>query len=144
MVVLASLGYAIGGLYLKHRLGDVTPIGVVTGVMIASAAMLSPIALLTAPETMPDLAPIASMLALGLLGTGLAFVIFYSLIAAVGPARTLLVTYIAPGFAVIYGVLLLDEQVTVATLTGLALIIAGSWLAAEGRPRPTEPAPVET
>jgi len=70
---------------------------------------------------------------LGVLGTGIAFVIFYGLIASIGPARAFLVTYIAPGFAVVYGAVLLSEEVTVATLAGLALILGGSWLAAEGR-----------
>lgn len=91
--------------------------------------------------------------------TGVAFVIFYGLIASIGPARAFLVTYIAPGFAVVYGALLLSERVGVATLIGLALILSGSWLAAEGRlpgrPRPgveegppsmpvADPAPGET
>ena len=56
-----------------------------------------------------------------------------SLIARVGPAKTLLVSYIAPGFAVIYGGVLLDERITAATIGGLILILFGSWLAAEGR-----------
>ncbi len=79
-----------------------------------------------------------------MLGTGIAFAIFYDLIARVGPARTLVVTYLAPGFAVVYGATLLDETITVATIVGLALILAGSWLAAEGRlpgRRPAPPAP---
>ena len=56
-----------------------------------------------------------------------------SLIATVGPARAFIVTYLAPGFAVVYGAVLLDEQITAATLAGLALILVGSYLAAEGR-----------
>ena len=48
---------------------------------------------------------------LGVVGTGLAFAIFYELIATVGPARTFIVTYLAPAFAVAYGVTLLDETV---------------------------------
>ena len=67
-----------------------------------------------------------------MLGTGVAFVILYRLIDTVGPARTWIVTYLAPGFAVAYGALLLDEPITAATVAGLALIVAGSWLAAEG------------
>jgi drug/metabolite transporter (DMT)-like permease len=67
------------------------------------------------------------------LGTGVSFVLFYSLIATVGPAKASLVAYIAPGFAVIYGVVLLDESFTAATAAGLLLIVSGSWLAAEGR-----------
>ena len=48
-------------------------------------------------------------------------------------AKTWVLTYLAPGFAVVYGATLLGETITVATLAGLALILAGSWLAAEGR-----------
>jgi drug/metabolite transporter (DMT)-like permease len=133
MVVLAALGYAIGGLLVKHRLAGTAPVGVSGMVMLASALILLPVALATAPDSMPDLGPIAAVTALGVLGTGVAFVIFYRLIATVGPARTLIVSYIAPGFAIVYGALLLSEEITVATIAGLALILAGSWLSAEGR-----------
>ena len=60
----------------------------------------------------PGLGPVAAVVALGVLGTGVAFAIFYDLIATVGPARTWIVTYLAPGFAVVYGALLLDETIT--------------------------------
>jgi drug/metabolite transporter (DMT)-like permease len=80
--------------------------------------------------------------ALGLVGTGLAFWIFYTLIAREGPAKATLVAYVAPGFAVVYGVTLLGESFTLFTLAGLLLIVGGSWLAAEGRlsRRGSEPA----
>jgi drug/metabolite transporter (DMT)-like permease len=132
-VVLASLGYAVGGFLVKHRLAGMAPVGMSAAVMAASAIVLLLPALLTAPEAPPGLGPAAAVAVLGVLGTGIAFVIFYGLIASIGPARTFLVTYIAPGFAVVYGALLLSERVTVATLAGLALILSGSWLAAEGR-----------
>lgn len=132
-VVLASLGYAIGGFLVKHRLAGMAPLGMSASVMTASAVLLLPPALLTAPGAVPGLGPAVAVAALGVLGTGVAFVIFYGLIASVGPARAFLVTYIAPGFAVVYGATLLSEEVTVATLAGLALILTGSWLAAEGR-----------
>jgi drug/metabolite transporter (DMT)-like permease len=132
-VVLASLGYAIGGFLVKHRLAGVAPLGMSAAVMVVSTIILLPPALLTAPDAAPGLGPAAAVAALGVLGTGIAFVIFYGLISSVGPARAFLVTYIAPGFAVVYGALLLSEEVTVATLAGLGLILSGSWLAAEGR-----------
>jgi drug/metabolite transporter (DMT)-like permease len=132
-VVLASLGYAIGGFLVKHRLSGMAPLGMSAAVMVASAIFLLPPALLTAPTAAPGLGPAAAVFVLGVLGTGIAFVIFYELIGSVGPARAFLVTYIAPGFAVVYGAVLLSEQVTVATVAGLALILSGSWLAAEGR-----------
>jgi drug/metabolite transporter (DMT)-like permease len=142
-VVLASLGYAIGGFLVKHRLTGVAPLGMSAAVMVASTIFLLPPALLTAPESAPGLGPAAAVAVLGVLGTGIAFVIFYGLIASVGPARAFLVTYIAPGFAVAYGALLLSEEVTVATMSGLTLILSGSWLAAEGRLPGRRPVEVE-
>jgi drug/metabolite transporter (DMT)-like permease len=102
-------------------------------VMTASTLLLAPLAIATAPSGFPDLGPLAAVAALGAFGTGLAFVIFYGLIARVGPAKAFLVAYLAPGFAVVYGAALLDETITAATVAGLLLILAGSWLAAEGR-----------
>ena len=95
--------------------------------------LLLPAALIGFPTETPGLGPVAAVVVLGIVGTGIAFVMLYELIATVGPARTWIVTYLAPAFAVVYGVTLLDEEVTVATLGGLALILFGSYLAAEGR-----------
>jgi len=128
-VVLASVGYSVGGFVVKHRLSDVGPLGVVASVMTASALILLIPAMATAPSSGPGLGPLAAVVALGVVGTGVAFVIFYVLIGTVGPARTMIVAYVAPGFAVVYGAVLLGESIGVATLVGLALIVGGSWLA---------------
>lgn len=143
-VVLAGLGYAIGGLLAKQRLGSVKPIGIAALVLLVSVALSLPAALATLPPEAPGIGPVAAVVTLGVVGTGIAFAIFYELIATVGPARTFLVTYLAPVFAVAYGVVLLDESFTVVTLVGLLLILGGSWLAAGGvgAARPDEaPAP---
>jgi drug/metabolite transporter (DMT)-like permease len=140
-VVLASLGYAVGGFIAKHRFAEAQPLGTAAAVMVASAALLAPVAIVTAPASAPGLGPVAAVTALGVLGTGVAFAIFYSLIGWVGPARAFIVTYIAPAFAVFYGALLLDERITVATVAGLAMIVGGSWLAAGGVSAGEEAAP---
>jgi drug/metabolite transporter (DMT)-like permease len=132
-VLGAGLGYAVGGFLVKHRLSDAPPLGVVAWVMWWSAVLLAPGALLSAPSEMPGIGPLAAVATLGVVGTGLAFVIFYALIGRVGPAKTMLVSYIAPGFAVIYGGVLLDERISATTIGGLILILAGSWLGVEGR-----------
>ena len=133
MVVLASLGYALGSYYLKRRFKDTQPVGVVAATMTASALLSAPFAALDLPAHAPGGGAIAAVSTLGVVGTGIAFVMFYELIATVGPAKATLVAYLAPGFAVVYGVLLLGEKFTLATAAGLVLIIVGSWLAAEGR-----------
>jgi drug/metabolite transporter (DMT)-like permease len=137
-VILAGLGYAIGGFIVKFRLADVPAIGVVAAVMAASSLVLLPAAALTLPGSAPGLGPVAAIAGLGLFGTGAAFVIFYSLIATVGPAKTMLVSYVAPAFAVVYGATLLDEPLTAGKVVGLILIVGGSWLGV-GRARAPEP-----
>src|SRR5829696_2154276 len=75
---------------------------------------------------------LGSVATLGVFCTGIAFVFFHSLVASEGPATASLVGYVAPGFSVSYGVVLLDESFTLATAIGLVLILGGSWLAAGG------------
>jgi drug/metabolite transporter (DMT)-like permease len=133
MVLTASLGYAVGALYLKHRLRGVPAIGIAASTLLVGTLALAPAALFTLPSTLPGAEAIGSLLMLGAGGTGIAFAIFYTLIVEIGPARAALVAYIAPGFAVVYGVTLLDEPLTAAAIVGLVLILAGSWIAAEGR-----------
>ncbi len=133
MVVLAGLGYAAGGFYLKQRLGGLAPSGVGAATMGISALVTLPSALASLPDAAPGVGTFAAVGALGVLGTGIAFWIFFTLITTVGPAKASIVAYLAPGFAVIYGVTLLDESFTLGTAAGLLLIVGGSWLAADGR-----------
>jgi drug/metabolite transporter (DMT)-like permease len=133
MILLAALGYAVGALVAKRRLSDVPAVGLVASIMSLSALMVLPFALLSLPSDAPGLDTVAALVALGAGGTGLAFLIFYVLNAELGPSRASIVAYVAPGFSVAYGVVLLDEAFTAATAAGLALILLGSYLAATGR-----------
>jgi drug/metabolite transporter (DMT)-like permease len=132
-ILVASLGYAIAGMIAKHRLPGVSPLAIAAGAMLTGALLMVPLLPFSAPSHGPGADTIAAMIALGAGGTGIAFLIFYTLVHEVGPARTSLVAYIAPGFSVAYGALLLDEAIGVATVAGLALILFGSYLGAEGR-----------
>lgn len=134
-VLLASLGYAIGGFLIKSKMKDMQPVGIVTSTMGTSALLTLPLALLTFPSEAPGLQAVWAMAALGAGGTGVAFVIFYSLIADLGPSKASIVAYIAPIFALFYGVVFLAEDFTAVTVLGMALILGGSWLAGEGRLR---------
>jgi drug/metabolite transporter (DMT)-like permease len=133
LVVTASFGYGVGAWFVKRRVSGVQPVAMVGATAATASLLMLPFAALDLPPHAPDLAATGSMLALGVLCTGAAFVIFYSLVGSDGPARASLVGYIAPGFSIVYGVTLLDESFTVATAAGLLLIVSGSWLAAEGR-----------
>jgi drug/metabolite transporter (DMT)-like permease len=148
MVLLASFGYAIGPLQMKRRLQGVPPLATAAATMTIAALVLTPAVPFAIPSHTPGLDTIGSLLVLGAGGTGFAFLIFYILISEVGPGRATVVAYIAPGFSVVYGVVLLGERFTVGTAAGLVLILGGSWLAATGRltrselSRSTVPAPV--
>jgi len=132
MVVGAAFGYAVAAWYLKRNLGGVDPVATVAGTQIVAALVLLPLGLAHIPEHTPGVDAIASILTLGVVCTGIAFVIFHSLVASDGPARASLVGYIAPIFSITYGVALLDESFTALTALGLVLILGGSWLAAGG------------
>jgi drug/metabolite transporter (DMT)-like permease len=131
-VILAAFGYAVAAWYLKRNLSGVDPVATVAGTQAVAALVTLPLGLLHIPESMPSADAIASIATLGIICTGIAFVFFHSLVASEGPATASLVGYVAPGFSVTYGVVLLDESFTAATAAGLVLILAGSWLAAGG------------
>ena len=74
-----------------------------------------------------------SVIVLGLVCTALAFLVFFRLIAEVGPSRASIITYVNPIVALALGVAILDERVTAGVVAGLLLILAGSWLSTDGR-----------
>jgi drug/metabolite transporter (DMT)-like permease len=147
-VLGAALAYGVGALYAKKRFaGEGVPPLVMSFFSCASAAVMTlPPAVATLPGSSPDLGEIAAVVALGVAGTALAFVLYYTLIAETGAGRALLVGYMIPPVALAYGTVLLDEEVTPAAIAGLVLILAGVTLAGrerEGRPAaeaPPEPA----
>jgi drug/metabolite transporter (DMT)-like permease len=132
MVISAAFGYAVAAWYLKRNLGGVEPVATVAGTQAVAALATLPLGLAHVPDSVPSSGALASIATLGIVCTGIAFVFFHSLVASEGPATASLVGYVAPGFSVTYGVVLLDESFTVATAAGLVLILGGSWLAAGG------------
>jgi drug/metabolite transporter (DMT)-like permease len=140
MVVLASAGYAIGGFALKRYFHGYQPLALVAGTMTASAVMTLPLFLIALPSHV-GLDTVGAISALGLGGTGIAFVIYYTLNREIGPTRTSLVAYIAPVFALVYGVTLLHEKFGATTALGIVLIVGGSWLAAKAPARVAVDAP---
>jgi drug/metabolite transporter (DMT)-like permease len=138
---LAMLGaaacYALSSFVVKRRYGHMAAMQTSLVSIAVTAVLTLPLALATLPSAMPGLRAVLSVLALGAVGTALAFVIFYKLINEVGAGRASLVSYLAPGVALFYGALLLDEAITAAAIVGLALILAGVAIAS--RPRRVSP-----
>jgi drug/metabolite transporter (DMT)-like permease len=132
-IILAAFGYAVAAWYLKRNLAGVEPVATVAGTQVVAALVTLPLGLTHIPDAAPSLDAVASLVTLGVLCTGIAFVIFHTLVRTDGPSRASLVGYIAPVFSIFYGVTLLDESFTAWTAAGLVLILAGSWLAAGGQ-----------
>lgn len=126
-VVLASASYASAGIYSQLRLRAGARSGPVlaTGSMLAGGIMLLPLAIAEPPTSMPTAGALWSLLALALYGTVLAQLILFRAIALFGARRLSLVTYLMPGFALVYGALILDERIHAAALIGLVLILLG-------------------
>jgi drug/metabolite transporter (DMT)-like permease len=84
-----------------------------------------PAGLAQLPAQPPGSKATGALLALGIGGTGLAYLLYYALIAGAGASRSILITYLVPAFALVYGATILDEPVTAAALVGLALVLVG-------------------
>jgi drug/metabolite transporter (DMT)-like permease len=128
-VVASSLAYASAGVYGQLAVSGTAGPVLAAGSMLYGGLMLLPFALFQLPGNVPSLEATASLLALSLLGTALAQLILFRILALHGSARLSLVTYLMPGFALIYGALILDEQITLSTILGLGLILGGISLA---------------
>jgi drug/metabolite transporter (DMT)-like permease len=131
-VVLSGLCYAGAALYVGDRLSGVPPLAVSAGAMVAATVLTLPLGLVQLPAGMPGWKPTLSVLVLGVLGTGVAYILYYSLIAGAGASRAILVTYLVPSLALLYGVVFLDEPFTVVAVGGLALVLAGVALGTGG------------
>lgn len=129
VAILASLAaaflYAAGGVYAKHRFSTTAPITVATGQQLGAAALLIVPTVLLPPTRMPTVGVGGAVVALALGCTALGFVLFYHLVARLGPTGALSVTFLVPVFGVLWGALFLGEAVGGGTAIGL-LIILGS------------------
>jgi drug/metabolite transporter (DMT)-like permease len=134
---LAMLGaaacYGLSSFVVKGSYGHLASMQTSFVSISAASVVTLPFALAFLPAELPGLRAVASVVALGAVGTALAFVIFYKLINEVGAGRASLVSYLAPGVALFYGALLLDEKITLAAIAGLVLILGGVALASRSR-----------
>lgn len=140
MIVLgATLLYAAGSVYAKKTVsGRIPPLTLATGQVVSAAVLWLPLGLLVAPAPGSDALHwpiVGSLLALGGLGTGAAFLVFYTLIERVGATNTTMVTYLIPVIAVIAGVVILGERIGPLALLGALLVGGGIWLGQRGSPR---------
>lgn len=128
-VLLVCVGYATAPFIAARRLADVPTVGVIAVSLVAVALVYAPFAWLNRPASSPPATTWWSLLALGIICTGVAFVTFFALIAEIGPTRSTLITFVNPAVAVVLGALVLDERITAATVAGFVLVLGGCFLA---------------
>ncbi|HEV3476692.1 MAG TPA: DMT family transporter [Rubrobacteraceae bacterium] len=132
-MLAASLSYAIGGVYVKRTFAGVPPLAMAIGQQAGAAVLLLPLAAVSLPEEAPPLPAALSALALTLLSTAVAYLLYFRLIENVGPTKTLTVTFLIPIFGLLFGVVLLGEPVGVGTLVGFGIILYSVALVTEVR-----------
>ena len=125
----ASLSYGISPTYTKRHLAHVPPLATATGSQIAAALLLLPLAVALWPTSNPSAGAWFAIIALGIACTGLAYILYVRLIRNIGPTRAIAVTFLIPGFGMLWGALFLGETVTVEMLIGCAVILLGTALA---------------
>lgn len=127
--VLASLSYGVSASVVKRHFTGVRPLAVAAGSQSAAAILLLPFAIAFWPGGPLRTVDWGAAIALGVLCTGLAYILYFRLIARVGPATAMTVTFLIPAFAMLWGGLILGEAVTGTMLAGCAVILAGTALA---------------
>lgn len=125
----ATLSYGIAANATKRFLSGVRPLAIAAGSQSSAAVLLLPFAIVAWPDSPPTARDWLSVVVLGVFCTGLAYILYFRLIARVGPAKTMTVAYLIPAFAMLWGALFLAEAVTLPMLAGCAVILVGTSLA---------------
>ena len=136
--------YAVGPIIAGRWLADAPNLAVVAGSLALSSLLYAPVVVPGMPELASRITarPALAAVTLAVLCTALAFVLFFALIAEVGPARATVFTFINPAVAVLLGAVVLDERVTPVTAVAFGLILAGSVLATRRNRADVAPAAV--
>ena len=127
--MVAAFSYGVAANYTKRRFADVDPLVAATGSQLGATAVLLPLAIVAWPANAISWHAWASVIVLAIACTGLAYILYFRLIARIGPTRAVVVAFLIPLFAVVWGALLLDEKVTLQMLVGGGIILAGTALA---------------
>jgi drug/metabolite transporter (DMT)-like permease len=127
-VLGACFSYGSTGVLMKRFAQGVSPLGMAAGNQLAAALVVLPLLPLMPPPGEPTTLAFANLLALALLSSGVAFVLYFRLIADIGANRALTVTYLIPLFGVFWGWVFLGETLPVSALAGGILILSGTLL----------------
>jgi drug/metabolite transporter (DMT)-like permease len=125
----AALCYGLASVYVKRRMSGVSSLPLAAGSQLLAALWLLPVLPMSVVPGPVSLLVALNVLALAIGSTVVAYIIYFKLIADVGPSRALTVTFLIPLFGVLWGFLFLDETLTLPMLAGAALIVAGTAIA---------------
>lgn len=144
-VAVVVIGYALGPAILSRWMSDLPGVGVVAVSLAGAALAYAPVVLLTGgwPTAVPSAPVIVAIVVLAVICSALAFVLLVALISEVGPVRSTTITYLNPAVAILVGALVLGERITIWTVIGFVLVLAGSYLVARRRLAPIAPAAPE-
>jgi drug/metabolite transporter (DMT)-like permease len=133
---LVAVCYAVGPVILQRWLADLPALGVITASLALTALAYVPIAAFSLPEETPSGTAIGAVVGLAVVCTALAFLLFFALIAEIGPVRSTVITYVNPAVAAVLGVAILGEEFTAGMGVGFVLVLAGSVLATRTTAKP--------
>ena len=126
---ITVVGYALGPIVISTRLGGAPPLAVISLALAMNAVIYAPFAWIQRPTEPVPASAWWSIITLGILCTAIAFLIFFALVAEVGPSRMTVITFLNPAVAITLGVVLLAEPITWGLLIGFPLVLLGSYLA---------------
>ena len=124
-ICAAAVLYAISALYIARRLRDVPANAVALGSSAWATVFTLPLGLVGLRGDAIGWDTAAALVGLGVGATAIAYILYFALIAGAGASRAILVTYLVPAIAILYGVVFLDEKLTVQAVAGLALVLGG-------------------
>jgi drug/metabolite transporter (DMT)-like permease len=138
VVLVASISYAISAMYQRMKLRGFSVYEVSVGQLAATTVLAIPIAAPSLPSLHLALPSLAAVIALGVGGSGLAYLLYYYINNTLGPVRATGVTILVPMTAVLWGVVLLGETLSLPIVIGMAVILAGIVLTNVRRPASRE------
>ncbi len=128
-LAVVVVSYAVGPIILVRMLAGLPALGVIAVSLALTAVVYAPLSAFSFPEAMPAGSVVLSVVALAVVCTALAFILFFALIEQIGPVRATVITYVNPAVAAVLGVTILDESFTLGMGVGFALVLVGSVLA---------------
>ena len=128
-MAVVAVCYAVGPAILARNLSGLPSVSVIAASLGICAVVYTPVAVIQWPHVVPSMGVLVSVAVLALVCTALAFLLFFALIAEIGPVRATVITYINPAVAAVAGVLVLHERFTAGMGIGFVLVLAGSTLA---------------